>query len=183
MGIEKLEHALEYVVAFHKEVGNDTLIVPWLAPEERNDWQKLADRLNAIYEQLKPSGMNFLYHNHDFEMVDVDGKTALDVVLENTHPEIGFELDLAWIKVGNQDVLDFLSRYSGRVSRLHFKDVGTDKSHEGGLADVGSGTLLWDKIIPAAKDTGAEWFIVEHDFPTVPLESIKNSAAFLKDKL
>ena len=180
--IEVLEHALDYVVPYHQELGNDTIVVPWLAEDER-DWDKLAERLNAIYDNLKPHGMNLVYHNHDFEMEQVGNKTALDVVMDNTNPEIGFELDTAWIKVGGQDVLDFINRYSGRVPRLHVKDVREDKDVEGGLADVGAGVLEWSKLLPAAKDAGVEWFIVEHDFPTDPIASITRSAEFLNEHL
>ena len=180
--IEVLEHALDYVVPYHQELGNDTIVVPWLAENER-DWNKLADRLNAIYDHLKPHGMNLVYHNHDFEMEKVGDKTALDVVMENTNSEIGFELDTAWIEVGGQDPLDFIKRYSGRVPRLHVKDVREDKDVEGGLADVGAGILEWSRLLPAAQDAGVEWFIVEHDFPTDPLQSIKRSAEFLNEHL
>ena len=180
--IEVLEHALDYVVPYHQELGNDTIVVPWLAEDER-DWDRLADRLNAIYDTLKPHGLNLLYHNHDFEMAKVGDKTALDVVRDNTNPEIGFELDAAWIKVGGQDVLDFINRYSGRLPRLHVKDVNKDEGVEGGLADVGAGVLEWSKLLPAAKEAGVEWFIVEHDFPTDPIQSIKRSAEFLQAHL
>lgn len=180
--IEKLEHALDYVAAYHHELGNNTIIVPWLHENER-DWPKLADRLNAIYDNLKPLGFNLLYHNHDFEMAKVGDKTALDIVMENTHPDIGFELDTAWIKIGGQDVLEFINRYSGRVPRLHVKDARATKEVEGGLADVGAGVLEWDRILPAAKDAGVEWFIVEHDFPTDPVASITCSAEFLGEHL
>jgi len=182
VNIAMLENALDYILPYHQELGNDTLIVPFLAESER-DWPKLAERLNAIYDNVKPHGFKLMYHNHDFEMADVEGRTALDVVRENTNPEIGFELDAAWIHIGGQDVVDFLERYSGRVSRLHAKDARKTREVEGGLADVGSGVLEWQKIIPAAKEAGVEWFVVEHDFPTNPIESITNSAKFLNEHL
>ena len=180
--IEALEHALDYVALYHKELGNDTIVVPWLAEEER-DWNTLAERLNAVYNNLKPYDLKLVYHNHDFEMEKVGDKPALDVVFDNTDPEIGFELDVAWIEVGGQSALDFINRYSGRVPRLHAKDVNKNKEVEGGLADVGAGTLEWSSILPAAKDAGVEWFIVEHDFPTDPVQSITRSAEFLKKHL
>ena len=182
VNIAMLEHALDYVLPYHQELGNDTLIVPFLAEGER-DWPRLAERLNAIYNNVKPHGFKLLYHNHDFEMVKVGDKTALDVVMENTNPEIGFELDAAWIHIGGQDVLDFLERYSGRVPKLHAKDARETREVEGGLADVGAGVLEWSNIIPAAKEAGVEWFVVEHDFPTDPIESITNSASFLNKHL
>ena len=50
-------------------------------------------------------------------------------------------------------------------------------------ADVGTGTLDWDAILPAAKAAGVEWFVVEHDFPSDPLGSIRASYDFLAAKL
>ena len=180
--IEVLEQAPDYVAPYYQELGLDTIVVPWL-PEDQRNWSEVADRLNAIYETLKPHGMKLVYHNHDFEMEKVGDKTGLDVIMENTNSEIGFELDTAWIKVGGQDVLDFINRYSGRVPRLHVKDVQKNKEVEGGLADVGAGVLEWSQLLPAAKDAGVEWFIVEHDFPTDPIASITRSAEFLNEHL
>ena len=139
--------------------------------------------LDGLGRRASFAGMRLLYHNHDFEMVVIDGKPAISWLLEAAKPEnVGFEPDLAWIVFGGQDAVGLLQQYSGRVPRVHAKDLG-DNAAEHGLADVGSGRLDWDAILPAAEAAQAEWLVVEHDFPTDPLASIQRSQTFLAEKL
>jgi sugar phosphate isomerase/epimerase len=127
--------------------------------------------------------MRLLYHNHDFEMVLIDGKPAIDWLLAGADPQnVGFEADLAWIVAGGQDAAALLQQYSGRVPRVHAKDLG-DNPAERGLADVGSGRLDWETILPAVLAAQAEWIVVEHDQPLDPIASIRRSQAFLAEKL
>ena len=129
------------------------------------------------------AGMRLLYHNHDFEMVVLDGKPAISWLLDAAKPEnVGFEPDLAWIFHGGQDIVAMVQQYSGRVPRVHVKDV-SDNPAERNMADVGSGKLDWDVILPVVEAAQAEWLIVEHDIPVEPLASIQRSQAFLAEKL
>ena len=47
-----------------------------------------------------------------------------------------------------------------------------------GLEDVGYGILNWEEIIPQAKASGAQWYIVEHDMPNGHVNSITRSYNF-----
>lgn len=185
--LQALENDLPEIIRFHKEIGNDTLVVPWLPESDRSPtaagWSALGERLNRLGKRLRIADMRLLYHNHDFEMVPIDGKPAISWLLDAAAPEnVGFEPDLAWIVFGGQDAVAMLKQYSGRVPRVHVKDLG-DNAAERGLADVGSGRLDWDSILPAAEAAQAEWLVVEHDMPTDPIASIQHSYAFLAEKL
>ena len=194
VSIDALEADLPSVVRAQQTLGNSTIIVPWIAPDVRgqtaNSWHALGARLGRLARRCNYAGMQFMYHNHDFEMVIIDGRPAIDWLMEGaeeTAPgKVGFEMDLAWAQHGGQDVPALLNRYSGRLSRVHAKDLAIDPNaspDEKGLADVGSGKLDWDVILPAAKAAGVEWYIVEHDFPSDPLASIRNSYSYLAGKL
>ena len=185
--IDALEKDLPAVVRYQKTVGNDTVIVPWLPESDRSPtkegWIALGQRLERLGRRVKIAGMRLLYHNHDFEMKIIDGKPAIAWLLEGASNEyVGFEPDLAWIVAGGQDAVAMLEAYSGRVPRVHAKDLG-DNDAERGLADVGAGRLDWDAILPAVEAAQAEWIVVEHDFPTDPIASIQRSQAFLAEKL
>lgn len=186
VSLEMVEADLPGVVKFQKAVGNDTIIVPWVAENVRGataaSWEALGRRLNQLGRRCRMAGMQFMYHNHDFEMKVIDGKPAIEWLLGAAEPEnVGFEMDVAWVEFGGQSVTDLLARYAGRVSRIHAKDLGDDAAQRG-LADVGSGKLDWNAILPAAKAAGVEWLIVEHDQPTDPIASIQRSHAFLAGK-
>ncbi len=185
-----LETDLETVIAFHKAIGNTVLVVPFLAPDDRGKdsaaWTQLGNRLAAIGQRCKDAGMTLLYHNHAFEMEVIEGKLAIDWLLEGAPADLlGFEIDLAWVQRGGQNGVELLQRYAGRCPRVHCKDLAPAGQNEDqmGFADVGHGVLDWAALLPAAKAAGAEWYIVEHDLPKEPLVSIRRSFDFLQSKL
>jgi sugar phosphate isomerase/epimerase len=68
---------------------------------------------------------------------------------------------------------------------LHVKDVAPDnpQSYQISMkpAEVGSGTLNWSRILPAAQRAGVEHFLVEQEPPFVipRIEAAAKSYAFL----
>lgn len=187
VALDALEDDLPGIIRYHKAIGNNTLVVPWVSEALRSKssegWRALGTRINTLGRRCASAGMRLMYHNHDFEMVLLDGKPAIDWLLQSAAPAgVGFEMDVAWAQFGGQDVPALLARYAGRCSHIHAKDLG-DNAEEHGLADVGSGKLDWDAILPAARAAGVDWYIVEHDFPTEPLASVGRSYAFLSSKL
>jgi len=190
IAMKSMESELDSVIAFNKAVGNDVLVVPFLAPDDRGKdgaaWTQLGQRLGAIGRRCREAGMKLLYHNHAFEMEQVDGKLAIDWLMEGAGADqLGFEMDLAWVQRGGQNGVQLLQKYAGRCPRIHCKDLAPEGQNqdEMGFADVGHGVLDWSALLPAAKAAGAEWYIVEHDLPKEPLVSIRRSFAFLQDKL
>jgi sugar phosphate isomerase/epimerase len=188
--LDVLEQQLEEMVAFAREVGNDTLVVPWLAQEARprdaEGWTKLGARLGELGRDCRQHGVSLLYHNHDFEMARLGDKTALEHLLDAADPDhLGLELDLAWVVRGGEDPLPLLEKYAGRCPRVHVKDLSPpgENEAEDGWADVGHGTLDWPVLLPAAKAAGATWLIVEHDRPRDPAASIRRSRRYLQNAL
>ncbi|MEZ4617706.1 MAG: sugar phosphate isomerase/epimerase [Caldilineaceae bacterium] len=190
VAISALDADLDGVIAFNKAIGNFTLVVPFLAPDDRGtdsaSWSALGERLDAIGQRCRAAGMQLLYHNHAFEMETIDGKLAIDWLMGGAAPiNVGFEVDLAWVVRGGQDGVAILQNYSGRCPRVHCKDLAPAGQNEDqmGFADVGHGTMDWSALLPAAKAAGAEWYIVEHDLPKEPLQSVRRSYEFLQSQL
>jgi sugar phosphate isomerase/epimerase len=147
---------------------------------------QLGRKLDGIGKRCGDAGVRLLYHNHAFEMVEVEGQLAIDWLLEGASPEnLGFEIDLAWVQRGGQDGVKLLQRYAGRCPRIHCKDVAPEGQNQDqmGFADVGHGVLDWAALLPAAKAAGGEWYIVEHDLPKEPLTSIRRSFEFLRNHI
>lgn len=188
VALSELENNLDYQMAFNKSLGNDTLVLPYLMADDRPNnaegWRALGARVGKIAQACKAKGMNLLYHNHDFEMQMVEGATVLELFIEGAGNDLGVELDVAWVVRGDKDPLEFLKIFSGRVSRIHVKDIALKGENEDqdGWADVGHGTLDWGSILPTAKEAGTQWFIVEHDLPKYPVQTIERSIAFLKEQ-
>lgn len=187
--LSDLRSDLDKVVAFNKSIGNSVLVVPYLKKEERPTdaagWTALGKELGAISNKVRAKGMTLAYHNHDFEIVDFNGKTGLELMFEGAGPKLEAELDLAWIARAGYDPAALLGKFRGRVFAVHAKDnapTGQAKE-EDGFAALGKGVLNWNAILPAAARAGVRWYIIEHDHPLDPAVVVKTGAAYLNEHL
>jgi len=159
------------------------LVCGYLPAEERrslDDYQKLVEHLNGAAERLKKVGIQFAYHNHDFEFLPMEGKLPYDLILAGTDPQlVKMELDLYWITKAGQDALKYFSAYPGRFPLVHLKDMDATPKHF--FTEVGRGMIVFKKILPVAQKAGVKHYFVEQDeTPASPFSSIKLSMEYLK---
>lgn len=184
-----LRNDLDKVVAFNRAIGNTTLVVPYLdskdRPSDAAGWAALGKELGGISERVRAKGMRLAYHNHDFELVEFDGRTALELLFEAAGPNLQTELDLAWVARSGHDPVVMLGKFRGRLFAVHAKDNAPkgQAEDEGGFASVGQGVLDWNAILPAAASAGVTWYIVEHDQPHDPAKVIQTGADYLREHL
>ncbi|WP_330450341.1 sugar phosphate isomerase/epimerase [Paracoccus marcusii] len=164
------------VIDFNKAIGNDVITVPYLAEEDRPadaaGWTALGEELAALSETLQAADMTLAYHNHDFEMVEFDGRTALEIMMEAAGEDVMAELDLAWVARGGLDRSNIwaVSTTASLRSTPGQRPEG-EAEDERGFKALGEGTLDWAAILPAAEEAGAQWYIIEHDQPLTPPRS------------
>nr|WP_236775097.1 sugar phosphate isomerase/epimerase [Agrobacterium tumefaciens] len=187
--IDKLRGNLDAVITEQKAVGNPVVTVPFLKPEDRPKdaagWTAFGKELGGYADKLSAVGLSMAYHNHDFEMVKFDGKTALELLLDAAGPKLQAEVDVAWVARSGNDPAEFLGTLKGKVFAIHAKDnapAGTAEN-ERGFATLGTGVLDWKTILPAAKHAGAKWFILEHDLPLDAEAVVTKGNAFLNERL
>lgn len=183
---------MDGTVQLYKDLGTETVAIPipnrklWAGEPTAKDWKVFGQQLEEIGAACHTAGLRLLYHNHWQEMVVYDNMLAIDILMSETDTaHVGWEPDCAWITKGGQNPVDLLQKYAGRCPCVHMKDLakpGTNEDHMG-LEDVGHGTLDWAAIIPQAKFSGAEWFIVEHDMPNGHVNSITRSYDFIASQL
>ncbi len=175
------EQAVEDAVA----AGQSYMVLAYLVPEERKtleDYKKLAELLNQAGEVSKSAGIQFCYHNHDFEFQEIEGEMPMYYLLDNTDPElVKMELDLYWIVKAGLEPVAFFERYNGRVPLWHVKDM--DDTPEQKFAEVGTGVMDFEAIFAAAKTSGMEAFFVEQDISEDPLKSIEVSYGYVQKLL
>ena len=181
----------EKSVAEARELGLRYMVHAILEPEDRksfDDYKRLVELFNKVAEQTHKAGMQFCYHNHDFEFKEYDGTTAYDYLLKQLDPKlVQFEMDCFWVTHAGQDPVALLKQHPGRFPLLHIKDLkaGIPPSTEfdarmGLFTEVGKGTIDWKRIFAAAPQGGMKYFFVEQDYCEVPpLESIKISYEYL----
>jgi len=136
--------------------------------DDASFWSFLAQRMNEAGELAKAAGLQFFYHNHNFEFENkqADGTPFFDLLLAETDPElVKFELDLYWIIRGEQNPLEYLTDHADRFFAYHVKDrTWGDRPNEEDFEDVGPGAIDFPDIFAVGIATPKHYF-VEHDAP------------------
>ena len=181
----------------HAKVGAKYCIQPWVVLEARkpiSNWQKMAADWNQVGKIMKETGIQFGYHNHNFEFTLVDGKYPYyDILLPELDKDlVTMELDLFWVTKAGQDPVEIFKKYPGRFQLFHMKDMFTNEAPffapEGvkDFAPVCAGKIDFKRILAEKETAGLKYMIVEQDNrggePT-PFEDVQTSITNLTTKI
>lgn len=183
---EKLNHHLDEVIAQHR-MWNCTYVglgaMPIHFRSSLDGYVKFAAEANEIGKKLADAGLSFIYHNHHFEFAKFDGRTGMDILLEETDRDaVGFELDVYWVQAGGADPVEWIHKVEGRMDVVHFKDMAVTPEGEQRFAEVGSGNMNFSAIIDACRKTGVQWAAVEQDhcYDKDPFDCLQTSYQYLQ---
>ncbi|GGD49434.1 sugar phosphate isomerase [Paenibacillus nasutitermitis] len=189
VSLQRLEENLEEEIAFLKTVGASYVICPYLTAEQLSGgeafWKELFRKFAAIGERLKQEGLQFAYHNHDFEFAGkIGGEFIFDAMYSHVDADLlKVEMDIGWVQYAKQDPLAYIAKYKGRLPLLHLKDFRQQET--GGAIDtveLGQGDLALNDIIAAAQQADVKWLVVEQDTcANPPLDSVRTSINWLKE--
>jgi len=127
------------------------------------DWKKVAERLNAAAEKMKPAGMRPGYHNHQLEFEALEGTRPIDVIAENTDRSILLQLDVGTCVEVGQDPVAWIKKNPGRLNCIHCKDWSGEPG-KGYRVMFGEGAAPWKEIFQAAESTGGvEFYLLEQE--------------------
>ena len=178
VGIEVFDD-LPRAIDAARTMGHRWLVVPSLPREATatlDDWRRTAERFDRAGEALRAAGLRLAFHNHDRELRPLEGRIPLELFLEETDPDlVELQADLYWLVHGGADPVDFLARWTGRVSTVHVKGRAAD----GTMVDVGAGDVDWPAVLGAARRAGVRHWYVEHDRPADPFASVRASFEYL----
>lgn len=167
VNLQTLSHAMPRVIdtCHHLAIGD--VIMPWIAPElrdGRNGWHQLSLQLGTWGRTLRSEGIDFGYHNHDFEFAPGNDELPMKMLLDATHVEpVFWEIDTYWVKFAGQDVLDWLQQYGARIRAMHFKD-----HRAGRMVELGTGDLPWKQIIHRISSLPIKYWILEQEQFSTP---------------
>ena len=179
---ERIRDDMENVVREHHLWGCKYIAIGSMPGEYRNaqGFLRFAREASEVGRKLKANGLTFGYHNHSFELEKFAGRTGLDILYEESDPEVTFEIDTYWIQHGGGDPASWIRKLKGRLPLVHLKDMGISKGKQV-MTEVGEGNLNWQEILSACKDAGLIWYIVEQDIcQRDPFESLGISLRNLK---
>jgi sugar phosphate isomerase/epimerase len=165
------EAAYQAALEGAKTLGQQFTGVAWHpGPHTVERYKFLADRFDKAAAMAGRVGLQFFYHNHDFEFSNKqpDGTPLYDILLDETDANlVKFELDLYWIVVGGESPVDYLARDPARWPLYHVKDkTWKDRPDENDWEDVGPGSIDFPDIFAAGQGRRVDkHFIIEHDWP------------------
>jgi sugar phosphate isomerase/epimerase len=113
------------IVTAARQLGIDTIIVPWAEPDifdTRAGVEALAAAINDAASFAAQHDIRVGYHNHDFEFSHhLNGLPAYDLFVSLLDDKVILEVDTYWASVGGADVFELLPRLGKRVHFLHVK--------------------------------------------------------------
>jgi len=147
-----------------------------------DDYRTMADRLNDLGRKAKAAGLQYAYHNHNFEFRKLDGdRIGYDVLLKHTDPElVAFELDCGWIVAAGFNPIEYFRHYPGRYRMLHVKDFVATTGPSTSLAkderpqgtELGRGHINYKPILLAAAEAGIHDYYVEQEPPFLDMPAL-----------
>jgi sugar phosphate isomerase/epimerase len=182
-----LDSKLDYA----KELGVQYVICPMLPKDmwtSADGFKKAADQFNKWGEKVQSMGMQFGFHNHNYEFQKFGNTTGFDILTTTADPKlVCLEMDCYWITQAGQDPVAMLKKFGSRIQLLHLKDrqagfpttqmLSPDAEH---MTEVGSGTINWKAVIETGQQTGVKHFFVERDNGSTPaFESLRISYNYL----
>ena len=89
------------------------------------------------------------------------------------------ELDIGWASVAGADPVELFKKSPGRFPLWHVKDINAQKAP----TEIGNGTVDFKRVFAASKISGMQYFFVEQDGATNPVQSITTSYIDLTTKV
>ena len=191
-----LQTRLDEVAEASQVLGHRYAGIAAIPPELRtnlDDYRRIADTFNEIGLAMKEVGLQFLYHNHGYGLVEMEGSIPFNLILDRTDPDlVVMEMDVFWMTAGRADPVEYLNAYPGRFKLMHIKDMTELVRFEGDggdssqwiplfpkMADAGEGVLDLDEILKVASMTGVQHFYLERDLAPDPDQTLKGSYQYL----
>ena len=177
---------LKKVIAEHKMLGCPLIGLGSrpgdVFPNSYEGWTRFIKKAKEITAQVKGEGLDFSYHNHDFEYEQWKGETAIDRIIEKC-PDMLFTLDTFWVQAGGANPLTYIKKLKGRIKVIHFKDFKI-VNRERKFAEIGNGNLEWDEIIKLCNANKIYCAAIEQDRDWLidPFDSLAISRKFLLGK-
>ena len=164
-------------------IGAKYMACSYLFPNERTteNYKALPSLLDKSGTVTKAAGIQFAYHNHDFEFQKFEDTLVYDHILTKTSSDlVKMEMDLYWTSKAGQDPIKYFEKYHGRFELWHVKDMSAGA---GEITEVGNGVIDFDRIFAARKKAGLKhWFIEQDTSKGDMFESLKTSVTNISKK-
>lgn len=176
-----LPDQIQKTIDFHKTIGCDYIIVPWIDPkkmEEKAGCLEIAEILTRAHETAQKDGLHLGYHAHGGDFKKIDGDlTSWEVLFDHTPQSFVHQIDLGNTLGGGGDPYKMIERYPGRSLSVHLKEHGGEKG-----AVFGQGTVDFKRALKLCETVGGTTrYIIEHESdPEHAFESAAKCLAYIQ---
>ena len=165
---------LDSKIDYAQSLGVQYVICPIL-PESMwltlDGYKRAADQFNIWGETIHQGGMQFGFHNHNYEFRRFGDITGFETMMSRCDPKlVCIEMDCYWITQAGRDPLQMFRQYGNRIKLLHLKDrkpgFPTSQMKDAAaehFTEVGAGTIQWQEILAVAAKNGVKHLFVERD--------------------
>jgi sugar phosphate isomerase/epimerase len=183
---------LESKIDYAHQLGLEYMVCPMLPQDQWTSvagFQKAAADFNRWGKSVKNAGMEFAFHNHDYEFKPQGNTTGFAVLMKETDPAlVKLEFDMYWLTQAGQDPFAMLTHHADRVRLVHMKDrvanaptsfnIDASSDH---FTELGKGTIAWPRLLAQARKQGVHYAFVDQDETSGPVfESMKESYTYLQ---
>jgi len=156
----------------HAAMGVKYCVQPWVEEVDRNieSYKRMVGEWNKVGGIMKAAGIQFGYHNHNFEFANIDGIVPYyDIYMKEMDADlITMEIDLYWASKAGQDPVEMFNKYPGRFQLFHMKDMLNKEEpfftiKKDDICSVGVGVIDFKRIVAAKEVAGMKYMFVEDD--------------------
>ncbi len=178
-----------------KAKGFEYAVVPYIPPDQRGGvdvMKKLAASLQDSGKRAKDHGLQLCYHTHAFEYEPMQGTSPFQILMGETDPKlVMLELDIFWAAVAGHNPVEIIAKHHGRIPLLHVKDKAkgmlpeaqfNEKVPKELFKEAGNGSIDIPAVLKAADAAGTKHYFVEQDQSPDPIESLRESYAYLSKR-
>ena len=170
-----------------KAVGAEYLVWAFLQEEDRKsieDYKRHIVTWNQFGKVCKDNGLQFAYHNHDFEFTDHNGEQGYNIILKNTEPSlVKLQMDMYWVEhSSNKNIHELITENPGRYVMWHIKDM--DKVTRD-YSEMGNGSIDYKTLLSSVDMEDLQYYYIEQggNFADNSMQSITDSAVYFKKHL
>lgn len=176
-GVENLQDPESQVWEYAEALNTPAMLFSQMT-DFKTRWKEVMETAIAAQKVTEQKGYLLAYHNHWAEYDLVDGVPAMFRILEGAE-KLGVEPDICWLHRGGINPADYIRKYKDRIQQIHFKDIVVPDDPDT-TTELGRGVVDIKAAFAAAKEIDCQWYILEQDYSADPMQSAKESFAYLK---
>ena len=176
-------------VEYAHGLGLKYIVCPMLPEDQKlslDGFRKAAEWFSGWGEDAKKAGMQFVFHNHDYEFKPLSdsknqaGSNGWTVLMRETSPAlVKLEFDLFWLTTAGQNPAEMLRKHADRAVLVHLKDrvagapqsFVVDSKATSYCTELGKGTVDWPALLRQAKTQGIQYAYLDQDDTRLPVEA------------